>query len=51
MGVVVRLPSANLSTDPREDNTLRRHHASPDGVQRAVKRGVVRLACITKHGG
>jgi integron integrase len=43
-------PSANLSTDPREDNTLRRHHASPDGVQRAVKRAV-RLAGITKHGG
>lgn len=43
-------PSANLSTTPHEDNTLRRHHASPDGVQRAVKRAV-RLACITKHGG
>lgn len=43
------LPSASLSTDPR-DGVTRRHHASPDGVQRAVKRAL-RLAGITKHGG
>jgi integron integrase len=42
-------PSANLSTDPREGVT-RRHHASPDGVQQAVKR-TLRLAGITKQGG
>jgi integron integrase len=42
-------PAANLSTDPRE-GIKRRHHASPDSVQRAVKRAV-RRAGITKQGG
>ena len=42
-------PSANLSVDPREDD-MKRHHASPDGVQRAVRRAVS-LAGITKQGG
>lgn len=42
-------PSVNLLTDPREGITGR-HHASPDGVQRAVKRAL-RLAGITKQGG
>jgi integron integrase len=42
-------PSARFSTDPRSGVT-RRHHASPDSVQREVKRAV-RLAGITKHGG
>lgn len=42
-------PSANLSTDPRDD-VIRRQHVSPDAVQRAVRRAV-HLAGITKHGG
>lgn len=42
-------PSASHSTDPRDD-VVRRQHASPDGVQRAVRRAI-RLAGITKHGG
>jgi integron integrase len=42
-------PSANLSANPREGIT-RRHHASPDSVQRAVKRAL-RRAGIAKHGG
>jgi integron integrase len=42
-------PSARLSTDPRSGVT-RRHHASPDSVQREVRRAI-RAAGITKHGG
>ena len=42
-------PSSKLSNDPRSGVT-RRHHASPDSVQREVKRAI-RLAGITKHGG
>ena len=42
-------PSARLSADPRSGVT-RRHHASPDSVQREVKRAV-KAAGITKHGG
>jgi site-specific recombinase XerD len=42
-------PSSKLSGDPRSGVT-RRHHASPDSVQREVKRAI-RDACITKHGG
>jgi integron integrase len=42
-------PSARLSADPRAGVT-RRHHASPDSVQREVKRAV-KAAGITKHGG
>jgi integron integrase len=42
-------PSAHLSTDPREGIT-KRHHASPDGIQRAVKRALRRTG-IAKHGG
>jgi integron integrase len=42
-------PSSKLSNDPRSGVT-RRHHASPDSVQREVKRAI-RLASITKHGG
>ena len=42
-------PSAHLSADPRE-GIARRHHASPDSVQRAVKRAL-RRAGIAKHGG
>lgn len=42
-------PSAKLSVDPLSGVT-RRHHASPDSVQREVKKAI-RLAGITKHGG
>ena len=42
-------PSAKLSVDPRSGVT-RRHHASPDSVQREVKRAI-KSAGITKHGG
>ena len=42
-------PSAKLSVDPRSGVT-RRQHASPDSVQREVKRAI-RLAGITKRGG
>jgi len=42
-------PSAHLAADPRE-GIARRHHASPDSVQRAVKRAL-RRAGIAKHGG
>lgn len=42
-------PSAKLSPDPRSGVT-RRHHVSPDSVQREVKRAI-RAAGITKHGG
>ena len=42
-------PSQKRSADPR-DGSMRRHHASPDGVQREVKRAL-RRAGITKHGG
>jgi integron integrase len=42
-------PSAHLSTDPLEGIT-RRHHTSPDGIQRAVKRALRRIG-IAKHGG
>ena len=42
-------PSSKLSADPHSDVT-RRHHASPDSVQREVKRAI-RAAGIVKHGG
>lgn len=42
-------PSAKLSTDPRS-GVVRRHHASADPVQRAVK-SAVRAAGIRKAGG
>ena len=42
-------PSTKLSVDPRSGVT-RRHHASPDSVQREVKRAI-QQAGITKHGG
>jgi integron integrase len=42
-------PSACRSTDPRSGVT-RRHHASPDSVQREVKRALGK-AGIAKHGG
>ena len=42
-------PSSKLSVDPRSGLT-RRHHVSPDSVQREVKRAV-RATGITKHGG
>lgn len=42
-------PSAKLSPDPRS-GIVRRHHVSPDSVQREVKRAI-RAAGITKHGG
>jgi integron integrase len=42
-------PTANLSTDPRNRLT-KRHHASPDGIQRAVKRAVS-VVGITKQSG
>ena len=42
-------PSSKLSVDPRSGAT-RRHHASPDSVQREVKRAL-RRAGITKRGG
>ena len=41
-------PSSKLSVDPRSGMT-RRHHASPDSVQREVKRAI-REAGITKRG-
>ncbi len=40
-------PSANLSVDPRSDET-RRHHLQDQAVQRAVKQAV-RTAGLTKH--
>jgi integron integrase len=42
-------PSTRLSVDPRS-GVMRRHHASPDSVQREVKRAI-RAAAINKHGG
>jgi integron integrase len=42
-------PSNKLSVDPRSGVT-RRHHASPDSVQREVRRAI-REAGITKRGG
>jgi integron integrase len=42
-------PSQKLSVDPRS-GVRGRHHASPDSVQREVKRAV-RGAGVTKHGG
>jgi integron integrase len=42
-------PSACLSTDPRS-GVVRRHHASPDSMQREVKKAL-RQAGIAKHGG
>lgn len=42
-------PSARLSADPRAGVT-RRHHTSPDSVQREVSRAL-RSAGIKKHGG
>jgi integron integrase len=42
-------PSAKLSADPRSGVT-RRHHVSPDSVQREVKKAI-KSAGITKHGG
>ena len=42
-------PTATRSADPR-GGAVRRHHAAPDGVQRAVRRAV-RLSGITKQGG
>jgi integron integrase len=42
-------PSSKLSIDPRSGVT-RRHHASPDSVQREAKRAL-RRAGIAKHGG
>lgn len=36
-------PSANLSTDSG-DGLTKRHHASPDGIQQAVKRAI-RAVC------
>lgn len=41
-------PSANLSRDPRSGE-IRRHHAHPDHVQRAVKRAIA-MAQIHKNG-
>jgi integron integrase len=40
-------PASSLSVDPRSGLT-RRHHASEDGLQRAVKRAI-RLAGVTKR--
>jgi integron integrase len=42
-------PSDKLSVDPRSGVT-RRQHASPDSVQREVKRAIRKVG-ITKHGG
>ena len=42
-------PSSKLSVDPRSGVT-RRQHASPDSVQKEVKRAL-RAGGITKHGG
>jgi integron integrase len=42
-------PSAKLSTDPRS-GAVRRQHASPDSVQREVKRAL-RVAGVRKAGG
>ena len=42
-------PSSKLSVDPHSGVT-RRHHASPDSMQREVKRAL-RRAGIVKHGG
>jgi integrase len=42
-------PSSKLSADPRSGAT-RRHHASPDSMQKEVKRAL-RAAVVTKHGG
>jgi integron integrase len=42
-------PSACRTEDPRS-RAVRRHHASPDSVQREVKRAL-RRAGIAKHGG
>jgi integron integrase len=42
-------PSQKLSADPRS-GVMRRHHASPDSVQREVRRALM-AAGVTKHGG
>jgi site-specific recombinase XerD len=42
-------PSTNRSVDSRS-GIVRRHHASPDSVQKEVK-SALRRAGITKHGG
>jgi integrase len=42
-------PSASRSTDPH-GGIVRHHHASPDSVQREVKRALQK-AGIAKHGG
>jgi integron integrase len=42
-------PSSNRSADARS-GTIRRHHTSPDSVQKEVKKAL-RCAGITKHGG
>ena len=42
-------PASKLTPDPR-GGVIRRHHTSPDSVQREVKRAL-RQAGITKHGG
>jgi integron integrase len=41
-------PALNRSKDPRS-NSLRRHHVSPEGLQRAVRRAI-RVAEIAKNG-
>ena len=42
-------PSSKLSPDPRS-GVVRRHHVSPDSLQREVKRAIG-AAGISKHGG
>jgi integron integrase len=42
-------PSSKLSTDP-ESGKQRRHHASPEALQRAVRTAIAK-ARITKHAG